>query len=309
MNFFELVPMGQDSGARIDRFICGSLGDMTRSTVQRLCEEGYIRVNGMPAAKNYRVKQGDRVEVNLPPPKAAKPEPQDIPLDIVYEDAHILVVNKARGMVVHPAAGNEDGTLVNALLYHCKGGLSGIGGVARPGIVHRLDKDTSGLLVAAKTDRAHKILSERIKSREVSREYHGVVHGIVAQDTGTVDAPIGRHPADRKKMCVTDKNSRDAVTHFTVLERPDAFTHMRLKLETGRTHQIRVHMAYIGHPVAGDPVYGPKKPALLGGQCLHARALGFEHPETGEYMEFTSILPDYFTAFLKKHGGSIHEGV
>ena len=225
--------------------------------------------------------------------------PEDIPLDIVYEDPSLLVVNKPKGMVVHPAYGNLNHTLVNALLYHCKGQLSGINGVIRPGIVHRIDKDTSGLLVVAKDDQAHSSLAAQIKEHSFDRFYHAVVYGNLKEDSGTVHQPIGRHPTDRKKMAVTDKNSRDAVTHFEVVERYQGFTHVRLKLETGRTHQIRVHMAYIGHPVAGDPVYGPRKViSSLEGQCLHAKTISFLHPKTGELLSFDSPLPGYFTRFL-----------
>ena len=222
-------------------------------------------------------------------------------MEIVYEDDDLLVVNKPKGMVVHPAPGHSSGTLVNALLYHCGDSLSGINGVIRPGIVHRIDKDTSGLLIVAKNDTAHAHLAQQIKEHSFTRIYEAVVYGNVKEDSGTVDAPIGRHPTDRKRMCVTEKNSRNAVTHYEVLARYPGFTHLRLKLETGRTHQIRVHMAYLGHPVAGDPVYGVKKVITsLGGQCLHARVIGFVHPTTGEYLEFTSELPAYFTTFLKK---------
>ena len=229
-------------------------------------------------------------------------EAENIPLDIVYEDADVIVVNKPKGLVVHPAAGHWSGTLVNALMYHCGGSLSGINGEIRPGIVHRIDKDTSGLLMVAKNDFAHLRLSEQIKEHSFTREYETVVCGGIKED-GTVNAPIGRHKTDRKKMCVTPENSREAVTHYFVLERFPGYTHLRVRLETGRTHQIRVHMAYLGHPVAGDPVYGNGKHAWLEGQCLHAKKIGFVHPRTGEYMEFDSELPDYFRKFLKSIEG------
>lgn len=299
----KLTVTEESAGLRADVFLAGELEEHTRSSVQRFFEKGFISVNGKTAVKNYRLKAGDAIEVSLPEPEPSEVLPENIPLDIVYEDDSLLVVNKPKGMVVHPAAGNAAGTLVNALLYHCGGSLSGIGGVIRPGIVHRIDKDTSGLLIVAKTDAAHRGLSEQIKAHSFTRRYHAVLYGRLKNESGTVDAPIGRHPAERKKMCVTDKDSRAAVTHYKVCEYLDGFTHVILELETGRTHQIRVHMAYLGHPVAGDAVYGPKKVITeLVGQCLHARTIGFIHPANGEYMEFTSDLPDYFTRFLQKHG-------
>ena len=263
-------------------------------------------VQGKAGSKSLRMQPGWQVEGTLPRPEMAEILPQEIPLDIVYEDDDLLVVNKPKDMVVHPAPGNPDGTLVNALLAHCGDSLSGINGVIRPGIVHRIDKDTSGLLIVAKNDVAHQKLAAQIQAHSFTREYEAVVYGNVKQDEGTVDAPIGRHPIDRKRMAVTEKASRNAVTHYRVLARYRGFTHVRLRLETGRTHQIRVHMAYLGHPVAGDPVYGPKKVITsLGGQCLHARTIGFIHPRTGEYLEFTSDLPDYFTKFLKSLGAPL----
>ena len=291
----------QESGARLDKILSDRFDAMTRSAIQKLMEEGCIRKSDTPLGKNYRAAAGEEITVYLPDPKPLDILPEAIPLDIRYEDADLLVVNKPKGMVVHPAAGHAGGTLVNALLAHCGDSLSGINGVIRPGIVHRIDKDTSGLLIVAKNDFAHQRLAEQIKEHSFTRMYEAVVHGNLKEDTGTIDAPIGRHPTDRKRMAVTEKNSRHAVTHFEVLARYKGFTHVRLKLETGRTHQIRVHMAYIGHPVAGDPVYGPKKPVPnLDGQCLHARVIGFVHPRTGEYLEITSELPSYFTAFLEK---------
>lgn len=286
---------------RIDKFLSSNLDSLSRSAVQKLIDEGNIRVNFAVVSKNYKVKTGDKVAVVIPEPKTLEAKPENIPLDIRYEDSDLLVVNKPKGMVVHPAAGNYDGTLVNALLYHCKGSLSGIGGVIRPGIVHRIDKDTSGLLIVAKNDMAHVSLAEQIKAHSFTRQYQGVVYGHFKTPEGTVDAPIGRHPTDRKKMTVTTKNSKNAVTHYKVIDEYKDFTHLALKLETGRTHQIRVHMSYIGHPVAGDSVYGPKKVIqYLEGQCLHAGLIGFKHPRTREYIEIESELPEYFLDFLRR---------
>ncbi len=286
---------------RIDKYLSEKMENISRSAAQKLLDDGNVRVNFIVVSKNYKIKAGDRVVVTVPEPKTLEAKPEDIPLDIRYEDSDLLVVNKPKGMVVHPAAGNFDGTLVNALLYHCKGSLSGIGGVVRPGIVHRIDKDTSGLLIVAKNDMAHVSLAEQIKAHSFTRQYHSVVYGRFKTDEGTVDAPIGRHPTDRKKMTVTTKNSKNAVTHYKVIEEFKDFTHLALKLETGRTHQIRVHMSYIGHPVAGDGVYGPKKVIeYLGGQCLHAGLIGFKHPRTREYIEIESELPSYFTDFLRR---------
>lgn len=297
----HIVAGPEDEGMRLDKFLSVRVEELTRSAAERLAEQGQVSSGGKTLDKKYRLRAGDAIEVILPEPVGLDILPEAIPLDIRYEDADLLVVNKPKGMVVHPAAGHAGGTLVNALLAHCGDSLSGINGVIRPGIVHRIDKDTSGLLIVAKNDFAHQRLAEQIKEHSFIRMYEAVVHGNLKEDTGTVDAPIGRHPTDRKRMAVTEKNSRHAVTHFEVLARYKGFTHVRLKLETGRTHQIRVHMAYIGHPVAGDPVYGPKKPVPnLDGQCLHARVIGFVHPRTGEYLEITSELPSYFTAFLEK---------
>lgn len=296
----EWIAAPEDAGARLDAFLAGKM-EKTRSSVQKLIEEENVRLNGAPAAKNARLREGDRVEATEPPPEVLDVKPQNIPLDIVYEDQDLLVVNKPKGMVVHPAAGNPDGTLVNALLFHCGDSLSGINGVIRPGIVHRIDKDTSGLLIVAKNDRAHQSLAEQIAVHSFTRIYNAVVYGIVKEEEGTVSAPIGRHPTDRKRMAVLSSGGREAVTHYRVLERFPGFTLVECRLETGRTHQIRVHMAYIGHPVAGDPVYGPKKCITeLQGQCLHARVIGFIHPATGEYLEFDSGLPPYFERFLEK---------
>lgn len=289
----------EDSGIRVDRFLQARLPDHSRSAIQKWMEDGCVLVNGKSVAKNYKLSGACEILVRIPEPQELQVRAENIPLDIVYEDDDLLVVNKPKGMVVHPAPGNSDGTLVNALLYHCKGSLSGINGVIRPGIVHRIDKDTSGLLMVAKNDRAHLGLAEQIKEHSFDRVYETVVYGQFKEDSGTVNAPIGRHPVDRKRMAVTASHSREAVTHFQVLERLNGFTHLRVQLETGRTHQIRVHMAYIGHPVAGDPVYGPRKViSELHGQCLHAREIGFTHPVTGERMHFSSSLPDYFVRFL-----------
>ena len=288
-------------GLRLDKAITVLCEDLSRNAVQQLIDDENILVNGLVANKKYSVKKNDVVRVILPEPKELSIEAENIPLDIVYEDEHLLVVNKPKGMVVHPAAGNYNGTLVNALLYHCGNSLSGINGVIRPGIVHRIDKDTSGLLIVAKNDIAHKGLAEQIKDHSFTREYKTVVVGNVKDNEGTIDAPIGRHPKDRKKQAVTDKNSRNAISHFEVLERFNGFTFLKVRLETGRTHQIRVHMAYRGTPVAGDVVYGnPKKNYGLQGQCLHAATIGFIHPITKEYLEFTSDLPPYFTDFIRR---------
>ena len=284
---------------RLDVFVA-EMGEITRSRAAKLIEDGCVFVNGKAAAKNVKLQSGDEVVLNLPDPVSYDITPEEIALDIVYEDDDLLVVNKPKGMVVHPAAGNYDGTLVNALMHHCGDSLSGINGVMRPGIVHRIDKNTSGLLMVAKNDAAHNGLAAQIKEHSFTREYEAVVYGNIKNDSGTIDAPIGRHPVKRKQMAVIDKGSKHAVTHFTVLQRYGGFTHVRLRLETGRTHQIRVHMAYIGHPVAGDDVYGPKKVITsLSGQCLHAKKVGFVHPITNKYLEFESELPEYFVKFLK----------
>lgn len=284
---------------RLDVYV-SEISGLSRSHAVKLIEQGLVLVDGAVADKKLKLKQAQKVIITLPDPQPLETLPQEIPLDIVYEDNELLVVNKPKGMVVHPAAGNHEGTLVNALLHHCGDSLSGINGVIRPGIVHRIDKNTSGLLIVAKTDRAHTFLAEQIKAHSFTREYEAVVYGNLKADEGTVDAPIGRHPTQRKKMTVTDKNSKNAVSHYTVLERLNGFTHIKVRLETGRTHQIRVHMSHIGHPVAGDEVYGPKKVIkTLDGQCLHARKIGFVHPD-GQYMEFSSDLPEYFVDFLRK---------
>ena len=289
------------SGTRIDSFLSSALDGFSRNSIQRLCDEGQIFFRGKPAAKNMRLNPGDEIEVRIPPAREYEVAAQDIALTIIYEDEHLLVIDKPKGMVVHPAPGNYDGTLVNALLYHCGESLSGINGVMRPGIVHRIDKDTSGLLVVAKNDIAHNSLAAQIsqRSRGFTRRYDAVVYGRVKQQSGMVELPIARHPVHRKRMCVIE-GGRDAITRYEIKQELKGFTHLDVRLLTGRTHQIRVHMAAIGHPVAGDAVYGPAKViAKLGGQCLHASGIGFEHPASGEQMEFTSPLPGYFTDFVK----------
>ena len=291
----------QDESARLDSFLSAALAGVPRSMAQQLIAAGNVLLNGAPAPKSARLRAGDEVVCTLPPPRETAVLPQDIPLEIVYEDGDLLVVNKPKGMVVHPAPGNYENTLVNALLFHCRDSLSGVGGELRPGIVHRIDKDTSGLLVVAKNDAAHQGLAAQLAVHSMARVYQAVVYGRLGQDAGEIDAPIGRSGKDRKKMAVTEKNSKRAVTAYRVLGRSRGFTHIELKLQTGRTHQIRVHMASLGHPVAGDPVYGPKAVIReLEGQCLHAGVLGFLHPRTGRYLEFTAPLPEYFTNFLHK---------
>lgn len=293
----------QNVGVRIDKFLSSveSL-ELTRSAIQNLIDKGEVSINDRVVSKNYKLKLNDIVTLNIPEPEVLNVVAEDIPLNIVYEDDYLLVVNKPKGMVVHPAPSNYSGTLVNALMYHCKDSLSGINGVIRPGIVHRIDKNTSGLLIVAKTDVAHLGLAEQIKEHSFTREYEAIVLGRFKNLTGTVNAPIGRHPVDRKKMCVTEKNSKEAVTHYEVLQQFDKHSHIKCILETGRTHQIRVHMAYIGHSVLGDDVYG-KPYKNLEGQCLHAKKIGFIHPITKEYLEFDSPLPKYFQKALKSVGG------
>ena len=304
-------------GERLDVFLALNIPGLTRSAAQKLLEAGRVVLfsefgirnsefgtignESVVVKKNHRTAVGEVFIVTQDEPEASVAIAQDLPLDIIYEDADVVVVNKPRGMVVHPAPGHPDGTLVNALLHHCEGSLSGIGGVKRPGIVHRIDKDTSGLVIAAKNDRAHLSLASQLSARTLTREYETIVRGVVKTDSGTVSAPIGRHPTDRKRQAVTDKNSRHAVTHYEVMARYNGYTRLRCRLETGRTHQIRVHMAYIGHPVAGDFVYGQKKPELgLTAQCLHARKLRFIHPTTNEPMELCAELPEYFMEVLMR---------
>ena len=284
---------------RIDKYVTAD--GLTRSQIQKLIENGDITVNGRCVKPNYKLKLNDEINITLPEPKEADIKAENIPLDIVYEDNDLLVVNKPRGMVVHPAPGNYEGTLVNALMYHCKDSLSGINGVLRPGIVHRIDKDTSGLLLVAKTNEAHLSLADQLKEKTTKREYVCIVNGLLKSKSGTIDAPIGRHPTLRLKMTVTASNSKNAVTHFKVLEYLNNATYVSCRLETGRTHQIRVHMQYIGHSILGDPVYASKDPYHLNGQALHARLIGFTHPTSGKYMEFTAEPPQYFLDLLDKH--------
>ena len=290
----------ESKNQRLDAFLASSLDGLTRSQATRLIESGEVAVNGRAVSKSYKLAGGEDIAVTLPEPEPVEAVPQDIPLDVVYEDADVIVVNKPSGMVVHPAPGHPDGTLVNALLYHCAGTLSGIGGALRPGIVHRIDRDTSGLIIAAKNDAAHQYLSAQLADHTLARTYECIVVGKLREDRGTMDAPIARHPTDRKRMAVV-AGGREAVTHWEVIARYPGYTHVRCRLETGRTHQIRVHMAYIGHPILGDTVYGAKKevPGLTG-QCLHAVGLRFLHPRTHEVMELSCPLPEEFTRMLQK---------
>ena len=291
----------QNPGERIDRFLSKDLETLSRSYLQKLLKDGEISVNGKPVKANYKVSEGDKIQIRIPEPENPDILPENIPLDILYEDDDILVVNKPKGMVVHPAPGHYSHTLVNAVMYHCGERLSGINGVLRPGIVHRIDMDTTGSLLICKNDHAHQILAEELKEHSITRRYHAIVHGNIKEDTGTVNAPIGRHPVDRKKMSTKAPNGRHAVTHYKVLERFGDYTYIECELETGRTHQIRVHMSSIGHPILGDTVDGPAKcPYKLQGQTLHAKILGIMHPTTGEYMEFDATLPDYFSDLLQR---------
>ena len=291
----------EEAGLRMDVALSRLLENTTRSAAQKLLEEGRVTCGGRIVKKNEKTTAGQELTVDLPEPEPVDVIPQDIPLDVRYEDDDVIVVNKPKGLVVHPAAGHPDGTLVNALLYRCAGSLSGINGVLRPGIVHRIDMDTSGLLIVAKNDFAHQALAAQLEDHTLHRIYECIVCGGVREDSGTIDAPIGRHPADRKKMAVTEKNSRHAVTHYEVIARYRGYTHLRCRLETGRTHQIRVHLAYKGHPILGDMVYGHKKAELgMDSQCLHARQLTFVHPRTGQPVTVECELPDYFQEVLKK---------
>lgn len=286
------------SESRLDTFLANKLSDLSRSRIQKLIKEGDILVNGKTSKPNYPVEKGDEILLRIPELKELEVIAQEIPFQVVYEDSDVIVVNKPQGMVVHPAAGNYEGTLVNALLHYCRD-LSGINGVIRPGIVHRIDKDTSGLLMVAKNDFAHVGLAKQIKDHSLTRIYRAIVHGSIAEPAGVIDAPIGRHPVQRKKMAVVLKNAKRAVTHYRVLERFSAYSYIEARLETGRTHQIRVHMSYLGYPVVGDPLYGPRKGNFdLKGQALHAAVLGFHHPRTGEYQEFEAPLPEYFQGLL-----------
>ena len=299
----NIVICAEESGDRVDALLARHIEGLSRSAAQRLLEEGRVLLGGAPVKKNYKCAAGDAFFVSLPAAEEVPLIAQDIPLDVVYEDSDVIVVNKPRGLVVHPAPGHPDGTLVNALLWHCGDSLSGIGGEKRPGIVHRIDKDTSGLLIAAKNDFAHQALSAQLADRSLSRVYEAVARGRFREDAGTVDRPIGRHPTDRKRMAVNEKNGRPAVTHWEVLGRYRDYTHVRCRLETGRTHQIRVHLASIGHPLLGDYTYGAPSPEKgLEGQCLHARELRFIHPRTGESLHLETPLPPYFTEVLSKLG-------
>ena len=287
-------------GLRLDAYLPEMEPSLSRSAVQKLLEKGEILVGGKPVKKNYRIKPGDEIEYQLPEPEEVDILPENIPLDIRYEDEDVIVINKPKGLVVHPAPGHWSGTLVNALMYHCGDSLSGINGEKRPGIVHRIDMDTSGLLIVAKNDFSHAALAEQLKDHSLSRVYEAVVVGNIKADSGTINAPIGRHPLDRKKMTVTEKNSREAITHFEVIARYQGFTHLRLRLETGRTHQIRVHLSWQNHPILGDSVYGKGKQLGLDTQCLHARSLTFRHPRDGSVVTVDSELPEYFAEILRK---------
>lgn len=297
---FEVQEPG---GLRIDRYLSEQLPEISRSYLQKVIRVGGVLVSGSPIKANYKVNIGDVIELLLPPAVEPEIQPEDLPLSILYEDSDVIFVNKPKGMVVHPSAGHTSGTLVNGLLYHCQGELSGINGVMRPGIVHRIDKDTTGVLVVCKNDWAHNRVAEQLKEHSITRRYRAIVWGSLKEDEGTVDAPIGRHPVDRKRMAVVSKGGKHAVTHYRVLERFERFTYIECELETGRTHQIRVHMASIGHPLLGDEVYGRgRSPYSLQGQVLHAMVLGIRHPSTGEYLEVEAPLPEYFVELLEKLG-------
>lgn len=301
MEQLEFLALKDHENKRIDRFLNNNLEDLSRNRIQKLIEEKKVLVNNKSINKNYKLKENDKIIINIEEPKEIDILPENIPLNIVYEDEDVILVNKPQDMVVHPANGHYSHTLVNALMYHCKDNLSGINGVMRPGIVHRIDKDTSGILIIAKNDKAHQKLASQLEEHSMTRVYYAIVYNNLKNDKGTIDAPIGRHPIDRKKMAVTDKNSKRAVTHYEVLQRFNKYTFIKLKLETGRTHQIRVHMSYIGNPLLGDIVYGKEKqPFKLVGQVLHAKVLGFVHPTTNKYMEFETELPQYFKDILKK---------
>lgn len=297
----KLIPAKEQAAVRLDKYLAEQLPDLSRSYIQKLILDGNVTVNQKHVKSNYKTSAGDIIEIAVPEPEEPDILPEDIPLNILYEDEDILVVNKPKGMVVHPAPGHYSGTLVNAVMYHCKGQLSGINGILRPGIVHRIDRDTTGSLLICKNDKAHRILAEQLKEHSITRKYHAIIYGNLKENTGTIVAAIGRHPTDRKKMSTKAPNGRRAVTHYKVLERFGKFTYIECQLETGRTHQIRVHMASIGHPILGDDVYGPAKSSYkLNGQTLHAKILGIRHPSSREYMEFDAPLPEYFENLLKK---------
>lgn len=291
----------EDQQMRLDKYLSEQFPEQTRSYLQKLIKEGQVLVNGKLVKSGFQLSKGDEVSVNIQEPKELDVEPQKMDLDIVYEDEDVILINKPKGMVVHPAPGHTTDTLVNGLLYHCKDNLSGINGVARPGIVHRIDRDTTGILIVCKNDLSHNSIAAQLKEHSINRRYRALVHGNLKTDEGTVEGPIGRHPVDRKKMAINERNGKPAVTHYKVLERFGNYTFIECVLETGRTHQIRVHMSSIGHPLVGDEVYGPVKcPFKLQGQCLHAMVLGFVHPRTEEYMEFSAELPEYFESLLRK---------
>ena len=297
----RLEVSSEDAGIRIDKYLAEQLPDITRSYLQKLLKDGSVQMNGKPVKASAKTVAGAAIELTIPEPEEPEILPEDIPLDILYEDSDVILINKPKDMVVHPAAGHYTGTLVNALMYHCKGELSGINGVLRPGIVHRIDKDTTGVLIVCKNDKAHNALAEQLKEHSITRKYRAIVCGNLKEDEGTVDAPLGRHPQDRKRMAIVRSGGKRAVTHYRVLERFGNYTYIECRLETGRTHQIRVHMASLGHPLLGDEIYGrAKSPFKLEGQTLHAMVLGFIHPTTGEYLEFEAPLPEYFEKLLEK---------
>ena len=295
----EIYVTEEIAGDRIDKFLSEQCEELSRSFIQKLLKSGEVFVGSKAVKASYKVTEGDLISFEVPEAVELEVLPEDIPLDVVYEDHDVILVNKPKGMVVHPAAGHYSGTLVNALMHHCKDDLSGINGVLRPGIVHRIDMDTTGILIVCKNDLAHNSIAEQLKEHSITRRYQAIVHGVLKEDEGTIDAPVGRHPQDRKKMCVNHQNGKHAVTHYKVLNRFKNFTHIECRLETGRTHQIRVHMASLNHPLLGDAVYGPAKcPFKLQGQTLHAGILGFVHPRTGEYMEYSAPLPEYFQKLI-----------